>query len=86
MITRLLAVCGVILMAATSSAADSGRARDRDGQMTVPGPAALDKARIANLDLKTCTAAELAAAIRRILEQEQRKNRPVIETPTRPPK
>jgi|GEM_PF-6922284 len=86
MITRLLAVCGVILMAATSSAADSGRARDRDGQMTVPGPAALEKARIVNLDSKTCSAAELAAAIRRILEREEGKNRPFIATPARPPK
>jgi hypothetical protein len=84
MITRLLAVCGVILMAATSSVADSGRARDCDGQMTMPSLAAQEKARTVRLD--KLTVAKLEAAIRQILEQEERKNHPVIETPARPPK
>jgi hypothetical protein len=91
LITRLISVCGVFLLATTSAAADSGRARDREGQMTQPSPAAQEKARRERagkptIDLRNGTAEELAAAIRQILEEMERKERPTIRVPAPPAK
>jgi hypothetical protein len=83
---RMMAVCAAIfLVSATDAAfADSGHARDRDGQMTQPSAEAREKTQkqwAAKLDIL-----RLEAAIRSILEQENgRTTRRIIELPASSP-
>ena len=77
---RMIAVCVAILLASDTASADSGRARDREGQMTKPSAAVMEKARkewVARLDIL-----KLTATIRDILEQQKGKPLPrIIEQP-----